>query len=274
VLKTRDGSDVAGSERPELTPSGDAVVARSGDRPAGPADSVFRGVDAVEVVPGTQSPEPQAASSTLAGPRLHRSDLLSFAELRIAAPFLYDQWQARTEIVTKVYGQEQTDAEEDLCQFSLLIPRSGLLSFMTISLGLNLEDEAGKRFLVSPPVIMPSQLMRADGEALHLDVRSTTASGGATAAWRVSEVPGGSHRPYEHTPRQPDVARPLAARSLFARQRPARPHRSRKRRCVARRCRFAEPDLQFPYRLSRTTSVDAVSSAAGAKAKPLAPISP
>jgi hypothetical protein len=206
VLKSRDGSEVASSEPPELTPSGDAVVAWSGDRPAGPADLVFRGTDAVAVVPGTQSPEPQAASSTLAGPRLHRSDLVSFAEFRIAAPFLYDQWQARTEIVTKVYGQEQADAEDDLCQFSLLIPRSGLLSFMTISLGLNLEEDAGKRFLVSPPVIMPSQLMRADGEPFHLDVRSTaadpacvgqrrklapaTASGGATAAWRVSEVPG------------------------------------------------------------------------------------
>ena len=104
--------------------------------------------------------------------------MVSFAEFRIAAPFLCDQWQARTEIVTKVYGQDQTDAEDDLCQFSLLIPRSGRLSFMTISLGLDLEDEAGKRFLVSPPVIMPSQLRQADGEPLDLDVRSMTATGG------------------------------------------------------------------------------------------------
>jgi hypothetical protein len=124
-------------------------------------------------------------------------------------PFFYDQWQARIEAVTKVYGQEQPDAADDLCQFSLLIPRSGWLSVLAGPFGVNLErmDERGKRILQSTQAIMAAQLMQAGGEPLHLDVQPTaadpacisqtkrlapftTATGSATAAWKLSDMPG------------------------------------------------------------------------------------
>lgn len=209
LLKTRDGGEAHSGLNPELTRSGDAVVAWSGNRPEGPTELIFRGVDGLELVPRTQSAEPVIVPSTLADPRIHFSDFVSFAEFRIAAPFLYDQWQARIEAVTKVYGQELPDSADDLCRFSLLIPRTGLLSFLTgpISVGLNGTDQGGKRILLSQPVILPSQLMRAAGGSLWLDVEPTdadpacisqtkklapfiTATGNATAAWKLSDVPG------------------------------------------------------------------------------------
>jgi hypothetical protein len=209
LLKVRDGSEARSSSPPELTRSGDAVVAWSGARPDGPTELVFRGVEGLGLVPWTQSAEPLAAPGTLIDPRIRTSDFVSFAEFRIAAPFFYDQWQARIEAVTKVYGQEQPDAVDDLCQFSLLIPRSGWLSFLAGPFGVSLErmDERGKRILQSAPVILPAQLMQAGGEPLHLDVQPTaadqacigqskrlapftTASGNATAAWTLSDMPG------------------------------------------------------------------------------------
>ncbi len=209
LLKTRDGNEANSSSPPELIRSGDALVAWSGDRPEGTAELVLRGVDGLQLVPRTQSVEPQAAPATLTGPRIRAGDLVSFAEFRIAAPFLYDQWQARIEAVTKVYGREQPDAADDLCQFSVLIPRTGWLSFLTgpISVGLERMDERGRRILQSAPVIMPAQLMQAAGEPLHLDVQPTaadlacisqtkrlapftTATGNATAAWKLSDMPG------------------------------------------------------------------------------------
>ncbi len=209
LLKTREGGEVHSGLKPELTRSGDAVVAWSGDRPEGPAELIFRGGEGLELVPRTQSAEPQAAPSALADPRIRTSDFVSFAEFRIAAPFLYDQWQARIEAVTKVYGQEQPDSADDLCQFSLLIPRTEWLSFLIgpASVGLDRIDQGGKKFLRSHPVILPSQLMRAAGESLRLDVEPTaadegcisqtkklapftTAAGNATAAWKLSDAPG------------------------------------------------------------------------------------
>jgi hypothetical protein len=209
LLKARDGSEVHSASRPELTRSGDAVVAWSGDRPEGATELLFRGVEGIELVPRTQSAQPLAAPATLTDPRIRTSDFVAFAEFRVAAPFLYDQWQARIEAVTKVYGQEQPDAVDDLCQFSVQIPRSGWLSFVTgpVSVGLERMDERGKRILQSAPVIMPAQLMQAAGEPLHLDVQPTpadqacisqtkrlppltTAAGNATAAWKLSDMPG------------------------------------------------------------------------------------
>ncbi len=209
MLKVRDGSEARSSSPPELTRSGDAVVAWSGDRPEGPTELLFRGVEGLGLVPRTQSAEPLAAPATLIDPRIRSGDLVAFAEFRIAVPFFYDQWQARIEAVTKVYGQEQPDAVDDLCQFSLLIPRSGWLSFLAGPFGVNLErmDEGGKRILQSAPVILPAQLMQAGGEPMHLDVQPTaadqacisqskrlapftTATGNATAAWKLSEMPG------------------------------------------------------------------------------------
>lgn len=209
VLRTSEGSEVASSHPPELAASGDAVVAWSGEYPAGSATLVFRGVDGIDVLSGTQSPELQTAASGLVSPRIHTNDVVWSAEFRIAEPFLYDQWRARIEIVTKAYGQEQPDAEDDLCQFALMIPRRGLMSFMTMSVGLDLKNEAGRRFLVSEPVIMPSYLLGAAGEPLYLDVRPTaadpacvsqrkklapftTTAGTASAGWTVSDVPGSS----------------------------------------------------------------------------------
>jgi hypothetical protein len=209
LLKVRDGSEARSSSPPELTRSGDAVVAWSGDRREGPTELVFRGVEGLGLVPRTQSAEPLVAPDTLTDPRIRTSDFVSFAEFRIAAPFFYDQWQARIEAVTKVYGQEQPDAVDDLCQFSLLIPRSGWLSFLAGPFGVSLErmDERGKRILQSAPVILPAQLMQAGGEPLHLEVQPTaadqacisqskrlapftTATGNATAAWKLSDMPG------------------------------------------------------------------------------------
>ncbi len=191
VLRTQDGAEVHSSGSPELTESKDAVVAWSGDRPDGPAELIFYGGEGVE----------------LTSPRIQARDAVSFGEFRIATPFLYDQWQARIEIMTKVYGKDQADTVDDLCQFSLLIPRSGILSHVTgpISVGLDLKHESGSRFLTSQPVITPSQLMRAAGEPLHLDLRPTaadqgcasqtrklasftTASGTAAGAWTVSDM--------------------------------------------------------------------------------------
>jgi hypothetical protein len=209
LLKTRDGSEAHSSAAPELTRSGDAVVAWSGDRPEGPTELVFHGVDGLELVPRTQSATPLAAPAALADPRIRTSDSVAYVEFRIAAPLLYDQWQARIEAMTKVYGQEQPDAVDDLCQFSLLIPRTGWLSFLTgpISVGLDRMNEGGRRILQSAPVIMPAQLMQAAGEPLRLDVQPTpadeacigqtkrlapfiTATGNATAAWKLSDMPG------------------------------------------------------------------------------------
>jgi hypothetical protein len=209
VLKTSNGGEVSSNAQPELTRSGDAVVAWSGERPEGPVELVFRGVEGLQVVARTQSPQPQPAPASLTDPHIRASDAVAFAEFKIAAPFLYDQWQARIEAVTKVYGQEQSDSADDLCQFSLQIPRTGWLSILTgpISVGLERMNESGKRIFQSQPVIMPAQLMRAAGEPLHLDIQTTpadpaciaqtrklaaftTASGNATAAWKLSDLPG------------------------------------------------------------------------------------
>jgi hypothetical protein len=209
LVKTPDGTEARSSSRPELTRSGDAVVAWSGDRPGGSAELVLHGVEGLELVPRTQSAAPMAAPASLTDPRIRTGDVVSYAEFRIAAPFLYDQWQARIEAVTKVYGQEQPDAVDDLCQFSLSIPRIGWLSFLSggISIGLERMDERGRRILQSAPVITPAQLMQAAGEPLHLSVQPApadpacigqtkrlapfmTAAGNATAAWKLSEMPG------------------------------------------------------------------------------------
>jgi hypothetical protein len=209
VLKTSGGIEVHSSAQPELTRSGDGVVAWSGERPEGPAELVFRGGEGLELVARTQSSQPQPAPAALTDPHIRASDAVAFAEFRIAAPYLYDQWQARIEVVTKVYGQELADSVDDLCQFHLQIPRTGWLSFLTGPINVDLErmDEGGKRILQSQPVIMPAQLMRAAGEPLHLDIQAsaadpaciaqtrklaafTTASGNATAAWKLSDLPG------------------------------------------------------------------------------------
>jgi hypothetical protein len=209
LVKTPDGTEMPSGTDPELTRSGDAVVAWSGERPEGAAELVFHGVEGLEIVPQTQSSEPQAAPANLVDTRIQTGNFVSFAEFKIATPFLYDQWQARIEAVTKVYGQEQADTVDDLCQFAVLIPRSGWLSFLTgpFSVGLERIDEGGRRILQSQPVIMPAQLMRAAGEPLHLDVQPsdadpacisqtkrlaafTTATGNATAAWKLSDMPG------------------------------------------------------------------------------------
>lgn len=209
LVQTSGGSEVRSSIQPELTRSGDGIVAWSGDRPEGPAKLVVRGVDGLEVDPQTQSSEPQATPAALIDTRVRHDSFVSFAEFRIATPFLYDQWQARIEAVTKVYGREQPDSADDLCQFAVLIPRTGWLSFLTGPIGVGLErmDEGGKRILQSAPAIMPAQLIGAAGEPLHLDVQPTaadqscisqtkrlapftTASGNATAAWKLSELPG------------------------------------------------------------------------------------
>ncbi len=208
LLKTRDGEAHSGL-KPALARSGDALVVWSGNRPEGPAELIFHGADGLELVSRTQSAEPTAVPSALADPRIRSSDFVSFAEFRIAAPFLYDQWQARIEAVTKVYGQELPDSADDLCRFSLLIPRTGLLSFLTgpISVDLNRTDQGGKKILLSQPVILPPQLMGAAGDSLWLNVEPTdadptcvsqtkklapfiTAAGNATAAWKLSDVPG------------------------------------------------------------------------------------
>jgi hypothetical protein len=209
VKKTSDGSEVYSSVQPELTRSGDAVVAWSGDRPEGPTELVFRGVEGLELVARTQSPQPRPVPPGLTGPHIRASDAVMFAEFKIAAPYLYDQWQARIEVVTKVYGQEQPDSADDLCQFAIQIPRTGWLSWLSlltgpISIPLERVNENGKRILQSEPVIMPAQLMRGAGEPLHLDIQAsaadpaciaqtrklagfTTASGNATAAWKLSD---------------------------------------------------------------------------------------
>jgi hypothetical protein len=209
LLKKRGGGEAPSGFKPELTRSGDAVVAWSGDRPEGPAELIFHGAEGLELVPRTPSAEPQAAPSALADPRIRTNDFVSFAEFRIAAPFLYDQWQARIEAVTKVYGQEQPDSADDLCRFSLSIPRTGLLSLLKgpISVGLNRTDQGGRKILLSLQVIPSSQLMGAAGGSLLLEVDPTdadpacirqtkklapfiTAAGNATAAWKLSDVPG------------------------------------------------------------------------------------
>jgi hypothetical protein len=209
LLKTRDGGDAHSGLKPALTRSGDAVVAWSGNRPEGPAELIFHGADGLELVPRTQSVEPTAAPSALADPRIRTNDFVSFAEFKIAAPFLYDQWQARIEVVTKVYGQELPDSADDLCRFSLSLPRTGLLSLLKgpISVGLNRTDQGGKKVRLSQPVISSSQLMGAAGGSLLLEVDPTdvdpacirqtkklapfvNAAGNATAAWKLSDVPG------------------------------------------------------------------------------------
>jgi hypothetical protein len=209
-LKARDGVEVPSSFTPELTGSGDAVVVWSGDNPPGATEFVFRGVEGLELLPWTQPAESQPTSASLASPRIRASDYISSAEYRIAAPFLYDQWQAGIEVVTRVYGREQPYAFSDTCRFSLLIPRTGWISFLTgpVTVGLERTDQGGKSVLVSPPNIMPAQLTRAQGEPLLLDVQAansgqacsndraalssfpTAITGNQIAGWRLSSVPG------------------------------------------------------------------------------------
>jgi hypothetical protein len=208
-LKARDGVEVPSSFTPELTGSGDAVVVWSGDNPQGSTEFIFRGVEGLELLPWTQPAETQPTASTLASPRIRATDFISFAEYRIAAPFLYDQWQAGIEAVTRVYGREQPYAFSDTCRFSLLIPRTGWISFLTgpVTVGLERADQGGKNVLLSPPNIMPAQLMRTQGEPLLLDVQPAnsgqgcitdrislaafpTAAGNPGGPWKLSAVPG------------------------------------------------------------------------------------
>jgi hypothetical protein len=206
LLQTGDGGELRSIRAPELTRSGDAVVAWSGTRPEGAAKLVIRGVEGIDVDQRTQS-EPRPVPASLTDLRIGGSDAVSYADFRIAAPFLYDQWQARIEAVTKIYGQEQPDAADDRCQFAILVPRTGWSSFLTgaVSIGLEPTEQDGRRILQSKPVITPSQLVRASGETLHLNVQPseadpacisqtrrlapfTTASGNATAAWKLSDL--------------------------------------------------------------------------------------
>jgi hypothetical protein len=208
VLQT-SGGEVRSARPPELTRSGDAIVAWSGTRPEGAAKLIVRGAEGIDVDQRTQSGEPRAAPAALIDLRIGRNDSVAYADFKIAAPFLYDQWQARIEAVTKIYGQEQPDVADDLCQFAILVPRTGWLSFITgsVSVGLERTEQDGRRILQSQPVITATQLMRAAGEPLHLDVQPsdadpacisqikrlpplTTAAGNATATWKLSELPG------------------------------------------------------------------------------------
>jgi hypothetical protein len=188
-LKPRDSAEVPSNLPPELTGSGDAVIVWSGDNPQGPWDFIFRGVG-LELLPWTQPAESQPTSSSLASPRIRASDYISFAEYRIATPFLYDQWQAGIEVATRVYGREQPYAAADGCRFSLLVPRTGWLSYLTgpISIGLQRTEQAGRSILVSQTAVTSAQLMGAAGEPLQLDVQPAT-SGQACATDRVSLAP-------------------------------------------------------------------------------------
>jgi hypothetical protein len=207
VLQTPAG-EVRSGRPPEMTRSGDAIVVWSGTRPEGTAKLVVHGIGGVDVDQRTQSVEPRAVTAALIDLRIGGNDVVSYADFKIAAPYLYDQWQARIEAVIKVYGQEQPDAADDFCQFAILVPRTGWLSYVTgpVSVGLERAEEGGRRILQSQPVITAAQLMRAAGEPLHLDVQPsdadpacigqikrlpplTTASGNATAAWKLSDLP-------------------------------------------------------------------------------------
>jgi hypothetical protein len=208
-LKAGDSVEVPSSLAAELTGSGDAVVVWSGDNPKGPSEFIFRGVEGLELLPWTQPAESQPTSSSLASPRIRASDYISFAEYRIATPFLYDQWQAGIEVVTRLYGREQPYPASDACKFSLLVPRTGWISYLTgpTSIGLERTDQAGKNILVSPTAITSAQLMRAISEPLQLDVQPATsgqacvtdrislaafatAAGNPSNAWKLSSVPG------------------------------------------------------------------------------------
>jgi hypothetical protein len=208
-LQMADGGEVASSRPPELTRSGDEVVVWSGAKLEGALKLVVRGGEGIEIDPRTQSAEPKAVPATLIDLRIGGKDTALSADFRIAAPYLYDQWQARIEAVTKIYGREQPDTADDLCRFAILVPRTGLLSFWAgpVSIGLDRTEQDGKRILQSKPVILPAQLMLAAGKPLHLDVQRsdadsacisqtrrlppvTTESGNATAAWKLSDVPG------------------------------------------------------------------------------------
>jgi hypothetical protein len=208
-LKPRDSGEVPSSLPPELTGSGDAVVVWSGDNPQGPWDFIFHGVG-IELLPWTQPAESQPTSASLATPRIRASDYVSFAEYRIAAPFLYDQWQAGIEVVTRVYGREQPYAAGDGCLFSLLVPRNGWISYLTgpMSIGLQRTEQAGRSILVSQTAATSAQLMGAGGEPLQLDVQPATSSqacvadrislapvttaAGNAGAWTLSSVSGNS----------------------------------------------------------------------------------
>jgi hypothetical protein len=208
-LKAGDGVEVPSSFTPELTGSGDAVVVWSGDNPQGATEFIFRGVEGLELLPWTQPAETQPTSSSLASPRIRAIDYISFAEYRIAAPFLYDQWQAGIEAVMRVYGREQPYAFSDTCRFSLLVPRTGWISFLTgpITIGLERTDQGGRNVLQSQPAITSAQLMRTQGEPLLLDVQPAnsgqgciadrtslaafpTAAGNPGTAWKLAGVPG------------------------------------------------------------------------------------
>jgi hypothetical protein len=210
-MKTPDGVEVPSNLKPEVTGSGDAVVVWSGDNPGGASEFIFRGIDGLELLPWTQPAKTQPTASSLASPRIHANDFISFAEFKIAAPFLYDQWQASIEVVNKVYGRELPDTTNDACRFFLLIPRTGVIAFLTgpISIGLDRVDQTGRTLLLSRPEIVPSQLMRALNEPLRLEIQ--TANGDqacvaqtanlaafaplaahAGATWKLSSFPGNS----------------------------------------------------------------------------------
>jgi hypothetical protein len=208
-MKTPDGVEVPSNLKPEVTGSGDAVVVWSGDNPGGASEFIFRGVDGLELLPWTQPAKTQPTASSLASPRIHANDFISFAEFKIAAPFLYDQWQASIEVVNKVYGRELPDSTNDACRFFLLIPRTGVIAFLTgpISIGLDRVDQTGRTLLLSRPEIVPSQLMHALNEPLRLEVQAANGDQACVAqtanlaafaplaahagtTWKLSSLPG------------------------------------------------------------------------------------
>src|SRR5262249_44614241 len=113
--------------RPELTPTRDAVVVWSLDRqPTHSLEWTPRQLEGIESVERDlrldQRGLPTLAPRPYLGARIHANDVVKVAEVRIATPLLYDQWQVNVETVTRAYGRDQADSSNADCQFTLRMP--------------------------------------------------------------------------------------------------------------------------------------------------------
>ena len=185
--ESADGASAAGVEPISLTKAGDGVIVWSAlhqqsDKP----------INLPRLPEGISWSSRGSAAASTASPTLHDArikpnDLVSFLDVEIAVPYLYEKWTLQLEPFNRSYRKEIPDTSNERCSLSLNAPNEG---------PIRLEPRTVNNRKVLRASVNPANLTRLEGKKITLTVTPTdkdatcaqlSADLDSTTRWSLSE---------------------------------------------------------------------------------------